>query len=548
MLEQMRRSSQSLLIYVLFGIVIAVFIINFGPQSGGACDGGPGQGVRASTAAQVEGRTIGGRDFRYAYLMAMYLMRSDGSRASRIKEQVMDALIERELMAQEAERVGLRVGEDEIIDMLTDGKIVFLGGRELKLPLFEKNGAFDPETFERFVQYQLQMTPASFYEQQRKELLASRMRGILRGGVNVASGEVKAEFERSNNQVNLEYVRFPWRGREAELEVSEADVAAYVKANEKKLKELYDQRKVTYENLPKERRLRQILVKVDTKATPEQIKAAEKKADALAARIKKGESFAAVAKDASEDARTKARGGDLGWRRQSSTGLGAPVEEKVWPAADGEVVGPIKGDAGFSIVKVEATREGTQAFEKVQNELAESALREEKAKAKAKADAEEALAKATANNAKTLKDLFPVPPDALAGGAQVARAEETGLFSRRGNVVEGIGPSAELAKAAFALTTDKALGGPFEVSSAYYIVRLKERKHADAAEFEKKKGELTEQATLQRGAEVVNEWAHRRCVEAKEQKKIQVNLDVLRYDDNPETRVAYEPCSPPIRL
>src|SRR5262245_55939453 len=38
MLEQMRRSSQSLLIYVLFGIVIAVFIINFGPQSTGGCE------------------------------------------------------------------------------------------------------------------------------------------------------------------------------------------------------------------------------------------------------------------------------------------------------------------------------------------------------------------------------------------------------------------------------------------------------------------------------------------------------------------------------
>ena len=35
MLEQMRKSSQSLLIIVLFGIVIAVFIINFGPQSQG---------------------------------------------------------------------------------------------------------------------------------------------------------------------------------------------------------------------------------------------------------------------------------------------------------------------------------------------------------------------------------------------------------------------------------------------------------------------------------------------------------------------------------
>ena len=40
MLKQMRQQSRSLLIYVLFGIVIAVFIINFGPQSPGGCNRG----------------------------------------------------------------------------------------------------------------------------------------------------------------------------------------------------------------------------------------------------------------------------------------------------------------------------------------------------------------------------------------------------------------------------------------------------------------------------------------------------------------------------
>ena len=50
MLEQLRRSSQSLLIYVLFGIVIAVFIINFGPQSQGGCESSVS---RASYAAKV---------------------------------------------------------------------------------------------------------------------------------------------------------------------------------------------------------------------------------------------------------------------------------------------------------------------------------------------------------------------------------------------------------------------------------------------------------------------------------------------------------------
>jgi peptidyl-prolyl cis-trans isomerase D len=540
MLEQMRRSSQSLLIYVLFAIVIAVFIINFGPQSGGGC--GAEARVRPATAAEVDGRTIGWSDFKYGQRVAAVVFGADGGRTSRLKEQVMDALIQRELLVQQGERIGLRVGQAEVDEMVTDSKMLAFG--QMKRGPFEKDGVFDNETFTKWVQFGLQMTPGSFFEQQRKELMAARMRDLLRGSVNVASTEVKEQFEQRNNQVNLEYVSFPWSRYKNDVEVSEADVAAYVKDNEKKLKDLYDQRKESYQNLQKERRLRQILVKLPEKVTPEATKAAEKKADALAARVKKGEAFAAVAKAASEDLHTKARGGDMGWKREGKTTLGLEVEAKVWPAKDGEVVGPLKSGTGFVIVKVEATREGTQAFEKVRDELAETALIDEKAKAKAKADAEAALAKANAAKDKTLKDLFPATPDALDSG-HAARAEETGLFIRRGNQVGSIGSSAEMAKAAFALTKEKPTAGPFEVSSAYYVLKLKERKQPDLAEFEKKKGELTDEATLMRGSDVLKEWTQRRCTEVKDAKRISVNLDVLRYDDNPETPVAYEPCAPP---
>jgi peptidyl-prolyl cis-trans isomerase D len=542
MLEQMRRSSQSLLIYVLFGIVIAVFIINFGPQSGGGC--GATERIRPTTAAEVDGRTIGYGDFKYGRMLASVLLRAEGGRASRLHEQIMDALIQRELLVGEAERLGLRVGQNEIDEMVTDSKIMFFGGREMKMGAFEKNGVFDNDTFTRWVQFALQTTPAGFFEQQRKEMLAARMREILRGSVNIASSEVKEEFERRSNQLNLEYVSFPWMRYKTELEVSEADVAAYAKANEKKLKDLYDQRKVSYENLPKERRLRQILVKLGDKPSDADTKAAQKKADGLLARIKKGESFAAVARASSDDAHTKARGGDMGWKRQGKTTLGLEVEDKVWPAKDGEVVGPVKGSGGFVIVKVEASREGTQAFEKVRDELAENELLDERAKAKAKSEAEAALAKAKASPTKTLKDLFPPAPDALAA-THGPRAEETGMFVRHGNQIEGIGSSADLAKAVFTLTTEQPLAGPFEVSSNYYVVRLKERKQPDMAEFAKKHDELFDQASLQRGSEVLNEWTQRRCTEVKEQKRMSVNLDILRYDDAP---VAYEPCAPPPSL
>ena len=87
MLEQLRRSSQSLIIYVLFGIVIAVFIVNFGPQSQGGCESTV---TRASYAAKVNGGTVSARDFRYAYILAggpQY--QGQRARELRIRERVL---------------------------------------------------------------------------------------------------------------------------------------------------------------------------------------------------------------------------------------------------------------------------------------------------------------------------------------------------------------------------------------------------------------------------------------------------------------------------
>src|SRR3954471_2730382 len=138
MLEQMRRSSQSLLIYVLFGIVIAVFIINFGPHGGG-CDGGPTSSAMAD-AAKVDSKTLSGQDFRYAYLLlggGQYSPQM--ARARRLKETIMDKLIERELLALEADRLGIRVSEEEAEDQILESKIIGLG-YEQTLPMVQKDG------------------------------------------------------------------------------------------------------------------------------------------------------------------------------------------------------------------------------------------------------------------------------------------------------------------------------------------------------------------------------------------------------------------------
>lgn len=566
MLEQMRKSSQSLLIYLLFSVLIVVFIISFGPQSRGTtCDAA--LGGNDHYAAKVAGDIVSTNDFRYGFLiMGGAQAPAQIVKQRRMKELVMDKLIERELLAQEAERLGYVVSDEEVEDLVADSKMIGLG-EPLTVGRVQKNGKFDYEAFKKFVQYELSLNPKTFIEEQKRELMASRVRNLMRAGVKVSLDEVKADFERSGQQVNLEYLRFSNRKYEPSVVVSDADLTAYASKNEAKLRELYEQKKFMYEKVPKEVRVREILIKGGAAAND--AAKAQRKAEQLAAKIKNEKdatksaaAFAQAAKESSDDAGSKAKGGDLGWKRKGTLGLESADDDKVFAAKAGDLLGPFKTkDGGVALLVAEGSREGDLPFDKVKLDLADEKLREERSGALAKADAEAALAKANADGGKTLKELFPPKddkaeskPDAKpsklaklpALDADAPRAEETGLFARRGShegaIVEGLGVSNALTKAAFELKPG-ALAGPFDVSGSWVVVRLKERKDPDMADYEKKKLDLQRDAELNKWMEVLTDWSHDRCLEARNAKRILINRDVLRYEDSAEPP-PYEPCMP----
>ncbi|HET6149099.1 MAG TPA: SurA N-terminal domain-containing protein [Polyangia bacterium] len=576
MLEQMRKSSQSLLIYVLFGIVIAVFIISFGPQSRGVSCDGPGSGAD-HYAAKVAGDVVSTSSFRYGYLFlggAQYPAQM--AKQQRLKEMVMDKLIERELLAQEAQRLGYVVSNEEVEDLIAEAKMIGLGYPRA-INRVQKDGKFNYEAFKNFVQYELSLNPKTFIDEQKREILASRVRDLMRAGVKVSLDEVKAEAERKGRQVNLEYVRFSNRRYEPAVVITDAELADHAAKNEAKLREAYEQKKFMYEKVPKELKLREILIKTPTGANTDPARA-QRKADQLAARLKAGEPFAKLAAEANDDPAARARAGEIGWKRKGALGLETADDDKLFAAKSGEVVGPFKTKDGLVLLVSEASREGDLPFDKVKLELADEKLRQERAGALAKADAEAALARARAAQGKSLKDLFPAKSDksdkthntdkdgkddkddkddkkpdralAKAGAppaADAPSAEETGLFSRRagrdGAIIEGLGVSNALSHAAFALQPGAPVAGPFEIAGSWVIVRLKERKEPDLAEFDKKKLELQRDAELTKWMEVLTDWSHDRCVEARNAKRILVNRDILRYEDSSDPP-PYEPCMP----
>lgn len=91
---------------------------------------------------------------------------------------------------------------------------------------------------------------------------------------------------------------------------------------------------------------RHILVRV----TPVQDAAAAKaKIDTLRARIAGGADFVEVAKESSEDANSKADGGDLGWFEGNA--FGPAFGKEVTGTSDGQVSQPFRTEAGWHIVQ-----------------------------------------------------------------------------------------------------------------------------------------------------------------------------------------------------
>jgi parvulin-like peptidyl-prolyl isomerase len=559
MLEGMRKRSRSMLIIFLFGIIIAAFIF-FGPQSqGGGCLGGGGMAGGDKddpTAASVDGAAISSTAFRAIYKMLGGGSRPQQEKMVRGRETTMDRLIERELLAEEAKRNGFAVTEDDVHKLLLDGRVVILGS-EQPIPWQARGAVFSYDQFKSYSQNALGMSPATFIEQQERELLALRMRELLRASVQVSPDEVKAEYESRSRQVNLEYLMFPPRKYESLVEPSAQDIASYAAANEAKLKETFEQRKAQYTNIPAEIRVRRVLVKP---AAPDKEAPAKKRAQDIAARINKGEPVAEAARPLpKEPAGTAPASADLGWKRKGTLGLDSADEDKVFAGAEGKAVGPIKTADGMAVFIPSGKREGTLTFDQVKSELAEEKIKQDKAPAVAKQKAEEALASIKASPDKTLKDLFPAPKTTADGESELQasgggaaddplrpRAEETGLFQRHGAMVGQIGESAPLAKAAFDLKPEAPVAGPFEVLGSQIVVRLKERKDPDPKELETKRPELTREAELVKWREVLTEFVRSRCLAAKAEGKIHVNRSVLRYEDGAEVP-AYDACSVPPR-
>lgn len=141
------------------------------------------------------------------------------------------------------------------------------------------------------------------------------------------------------------------------------------KTDDTELKKYYEAHKGEMEEI----QARHILIgfegspAVDPAKKPPTEAEAKAKADAICARLAKGEDFAAIAKAESDDKGSGSRGGDLGTFKKGQ--MVPPFEEAAFALKVNEVSQPVKTRFGYHIIQVQ--KHNTPTFEEAKPKMAE---------------------------------------------------------------------------------------------------------------------------------------------------------------------------------
>ncbi|MBS2012175.1 MAG: peptidylprolyl isomerase [Deltaproteobacteria bacterium] len=521
---------------VIYGIIIVgmilVFVLGFNPSAGKKLGS-----VSEACAARIKGNCIEPKAHRASYRL-VFSRGTGGMKQATASRIVLEGLIERELLVAEAQRFGLTVSENEINDSIIAGNVLVsmpsdnvqlqrqLGIDDGKVHVgFKdpKTKQFEMKTYERLVKQLTGRSPTEFREWQSRELLASKMRDLIRAPVRVAEDEGFDRFklERTTSTVNYVVVRKGWLEKYAlKVDAKELDAA-----------------------------------KAKAKEASEGVK---KKAEDVLARVKKGEDFGKLAKEFSEDPGSKDNNGE--YPGEMVAQFVEPFKKAVDEVKPGELVPHlVETTFGYHIIKRELAKDGKlppvrhilvkysgekpddaekkfkegKAVElakdvakfitaelkagKPSDDVLKAAiakygvLKPEKKAEKPKGDAKPA-GDAGAGDASASADAAPAAPEFTAEtDPERPQLLTSSAFNRGGDPIPAISGEAsmEVTTFAFSAKVGDVIAEPIRTDDGYLIVSLKDQKPATKEEFDKERDQYLQGLLFAKKAEALANYTRR---------------------------------------
>ncbi len=470
---------------------------------------------KVSYAARVNGVAIGEREYYDALQNTVRQYREAlGPSFSEkmieelgLKDKILDGLIDKILILQEARRLGLAVSDEELREAIES------------VPAFQANGQFDRRNYERALRLN-RMTPEEFEENQRENLLISKAISLVKtNGGKVSEEEVLDTYLFENERISLTFLKigpdsFKNQVNANEIETKEyyqkhledfriptfaqvqyllfrpSDFLSKIQVSPDEIKRHYDLRKDTFK-IPKQVKAKDILIKTGPQDTPDQLEAKKKKAEEILEKAKKTKDFGSLAKQYSE-ADNAAKGGDLGWIQKGM--FGEQVESALLSMKAGDLSGVVAARDGFHIFKVDEVKEEKQKpLEEVKDQILQT-LKNEKAKAEASRKADDAF-----------YSLFRSRD--LEGYAREKDIpiKTTGLF-KEGDEIPDIGKNPLFYSSAFALKLGE-ISPVVNVPPNFYVLKLLNKKESRIPTLDEVKEEVARRVVGAKAEEKARQMA-----------------------------------------
>lgn len=537
----MRQTIQNVGLLIIVLSLSAVFLLQFGgPQAQGCAS--PGS---ANYAAKVYGDTITLGEMKTAYRLANGTRYStQAAKQMRLKELVLDGLIERNLLAREAEKLGFKVSEEDVMTKLAEDGVMYVSAPvgapmsipsgAMPVPVTDDDGNFSASEARRFIQNQLGRTVEDFALSQIRETLALRMREVIESSVAVSPNEVWESFVRERDKAEIKYARFDPSFYAGKVKITDADIEAWLKDHAADVDAEYEREKHRYTGLEKQVRARHILFKVEPTADESEKATIKARAELARTRALKGEDFAELAMELSEDPGSAKKGGDLGYNTRGK--MVTPFDDAQFALKPGEISEVVETRYGYHVIKVEDVREGDVPLDVAKREIAEKQVKAARADELAKAAAEEALAALKAGQTiDQLEERLKAEKE-KAGDAPQAPVVREARFGRGGSPIPGVDASA-IVRQAFEMTLDYPLHEAVEKASDSYVVYvLTAREKAERSAFEGAEEErLTEALLRRKRADALDAYVRNLRKEAEAKGSLRINPEAVAYASGEET-------------
>jgi len=413
--------------------------------------------------------------------------------------QAGQALIQREILLQQADKLGLKVTADDIRRELREGPWAIY--------FFPKGQFIGQDRYADWVDQQLHLSTSAFEKQLGTELEINRLEALITGGVFVSDKDAAESYRRDNTKIKFDYAVLNGEDLRKQINPTDADLQKFFKQNAARYKDaIPEARKISYiaftpdqipggtpqitdqqaqqyyqahlkdYQVPDQVKVRHILISVPKGADANTDAAAKAKAQDVLKQLRAGGDWAALAKKYSDDPGSKEQGGELGMLQH---GVTVPEFDKAaFSLNPGQISDPIKTQFGYHVIQTEEKETAhTKSFNEVRGTILATMERDKEAQAA------QAYAQSLANEAQK----NGLAKTAAAHHLQVVTTD----YLAQGAIAPGLADSSKLMSEAFTAKKD----GPPAVASTgegFAVFQVADIQPAHAPTFDAWKSHLVE--------------------------------------------------------